>query len=156
MKSTQPLTGFQRSPDPGKSAKLADMEPQQVPLPPAAGFLAPLPAPPLHRWQSGATYDPTVRMAWARDVPIGSASERLVLLTLAAHTDRWAVCWPSLSTLAESTMLDRRTVTRALRSMEGAGVVDRDKPKDRPPCTEASRPPWADSTVYRLGISLMG
>ena len=125
-------------------------EPVQRPLDPRAGYLAGVPAPELHPWQTGREFPPTVRMAWARDVYVETSPERLTLLILTAYSDRWAVCWPSLSAIAERGCCSRSTVTRALNTLERKGYLLRDRPKDRPPCPKVDRPPWWNSTVYGL------
>lgn len=133
-------------------------EPVQRPLDPAAGFVAEVLAPPLHRWQSGPTFTEIERKRFAREIPVGSSSERLVLAMLQTYTDKWAVCWPSLSTLAEVAMVDKSTVTRALRALESNARIQRETPKDRKdrgdrPPPGADPAPWRNSTVYRLLVA---
>lgn len=60
---------------------------------------------------------------WKLDL---SASEKLVLLALADRADnKGRNCWPSVSTLAESTSQTDRTVRRALSSLEQKGHLTR-------------------------------
>ncbi|MBK1725560.1 helix-turn-helix domain-containing protein [Halorhodospira neutriphila] len=65
------------------------------------------------------------RWAWAQRVP---PSAKLVLLALAdcVHSrGQVAVCWPSVSRVARMTGLGRRTVYKALDTLEAAGLVAR-------------------------------
>lgn len=53
-------------------------------------------------------------------------TERLVGLTLSLHMDRdGGSCWPSLTTLANETGLSRRTVIRALNTLDAEGYIKR-------------------------------
>lgn len=79
------------------------------------------------------------------------APSRLILLTLAAHTDA-ATCvvpakfTPSLSTLAERTGLTRKTVIVHLDALDEAGWVDRVKPDVVAQRSQRAR------TQYRLTV----
>jgi DNA-binding transcriptional ArsR family regulator len=59
------------------------------------------------------------------ELPLGA---RLVLWFLAWKTDdERGEAWPSLSTIASATGLDRRTVTRSLSVLENGGLLTRSK-----------------------------
>ena len=105
-------------------------------------FLSAVPDRPRHRWQAEGlpTIPPHERMAWAREVPVESASQAAILAMLLLYSDAWGVAFPALATLARATMLDRSTVTRGLLALESAGLVEREK--RRRPAT----------TLYRLRI----
>jgi len=88
------------------------------------------------------------RAVFASELP---APSRLILLTLAAHTDA-ATCvvpakfTPSLSTLAERTGLTRKTVMVHLDLLDTAGWVDRLKPDPAAQRSQRAR------TQYRLTV----
>jgi hypothetical protein len=88
------------------------------------------------------------RAVFASGLP---APSRLILLTLAAHTDAGtcvvpAKFTPSLSTLAERTGLTRKTVIVHLDALDTAGWVERDKPD---PAAQRSK---RACTQYKLTI----
>ena len=95
--------------------------PAQIPIPPAAGFLAPLPAPDPYPAFPAL---PLERARWALRIPAGmirDPSPRFVLLVLALDADREGVAWPGVATLARETGLTRRGVQMALRQLEDGG-----------------------------------
>lgn len=57
---------------------------------------------------------------WAYAQPL-KAPAKPVLVALAEHGER---CWPSVARLAEMTGYDVRTVRRAIRTLEQAGLID--------------------------------
>ena len=61
-------------------------------------------------------------MVWAWDQEC-TATEKLVLLALADHSDDNGVCWPGMEGVAQKTGLTRRTVVTTIRSMEGKGLL---------------------------------
>ncbi|GAB3832838.1 helix-turn-helix domain-containing protein [Dactylosporangium cerinum] len=61
-------------------------------------------------------------MTWVWDNSTASGNDRLVLLAIADNAgDDGGNAWPSLHTLARKTLLDVRTVRRALRRLEAGG-----------------------------------
>ena len=58
-------------------------------------------------------------------------SEKLLLLALANYADADGECWPSQATLTHDTGLSERTIRTALASLEGAGLVSRER-RNRP------------------------
>ena len=56
-----------------------------------------------------------------------SSSEKLVLLALANFANDKMECWPSQERLAADTELGERTVWTALRNLEAAGLLSREK-----------------------------
>lgn len=73
------------------------------------------------------TAKPFEIMAWAAGTTCGSASKKLLLLTLASYADEHWACWPSQVTLAEVTELGERTVRRLLAEMEDDGLLRREE-----------------------------
>jgi DNA-binding transcriptional regulator YhcF (GntR family) len=65
-----------------------------------------------------------IRWAWDQRV---CASVKLVLLALADHADKSGHCWPSLARLQARTGLARSTVADALRKLEDAELIERDR-----------------------------
>ena len=62
-----------------------------------------------------------ITAAWEQDL---RPTLKLVLVALADHADPGdGTCWPGLGRIARLTGLDRRTVQRSLREMEGAGLL---------------------------------
>jgi DNA-binding MarR family transcriptional regulator len=59
------------------------------------------------------------------DHPELGALELVVLLVLCAHANRLGVCWPSQTTIAAKTKLDRSTVNRALGKLVGLGLIEK-------------------------------
>ncbi len=57
---------------------------------------------------------------WAYAQPL-KAPAKPVLVALAEHGAR---CWPSIHRLAEMTGYDKRTVRRAIRALERAGLLE--------------------------------
>lgn len=63
-------------------------------------------------------------LRWAMKVKAGNGSNKLVLFLLAdKYNDDYNVAWPSVQWLADHTELSRRTVQRALRDLEAAGLI---------------------------------
>src|SRR5665647_1419878 len=63
---------------------------------------------------------------WAWGVPVGSATERLVLVYLADKANASeACCWPSQCTIAKATGLSERAVRKSLKSLESQGRICR-------------------------------
>ena len=123
-------------------------EPVQVPLAPAAGFLAAVPAPDAYP-VNGA---PLSVMRWALSRPGISHAERAVLGALAWHTNDCTitVCYPSLDRICECTggML-RGSVARALASLETKGLIRRQRQGERQ--GERGRGGRGHVTTYLLG-----
>jgi type II secretory pathway pseudopilin PulG len=57
---------------------------------------------------------------WALQLP---PTEKAVLISLADQANDAGVCWPSVASLCERTCLGQRTVQRALRALEQAGLL---------------------------------
>ena len=83
---------------------------------------------------------PLDRIRWARDMPVISAAERVILLVLASHSDPGGTCWPSLATIARESCLSRATVKRAMATLERGGLVT------------GERMPKPQSTRYHLRL----
>jgi hypothetical protein len=74
---------------------------------------------------------------WVSNSRFGSANRKLVLLVVAGYAtedasaigidvpDGWAVCWASITRIAEDAELSPATVRRVLGEMEAAGVIRR-------------------------------
>lgn len=63
---------------------------------------------------------------WARSLPLASASEKAVLKELGDRADeKTNECFPGLDQLAFDTALSTRTVTAALKGLEGKGLISR-------------------------------
>lgn len=60
-----------------------------------------------------------------------SPSEKLLLLALANYADSDFECWPSQKTLTFDTGLSERTIRTAMGSLEGAGLISRER-QNRP------------------------
>jgi hypothetical protein len=69
-------------------------------------------------------------MSWAKRQRTGSATRKLVLLTIADYANDDGVAWPSQRTIAIEAELNERSIRRALEQMETAGLLWREK---RPP-----------------------
>ena len=83
-------------------------------------------------------------MAWAWRVPVKSASERVVLVALADHSDDQGRCWPGQEGLAEKCCMHRVSVNRIVKRLADAGLVEiRHRAKE-----DGSR----NSNLYRLPI----
>lgn len=84
-------------------------------------------------------------LRWAMKVEAGNGSNKLVLFLLAdRYHEMDNVAWPSVNWLAEHTELSRRTVQRALRDLEAAGLII--------PVGTRGRSADRQSTAYRLPI----
>ncbi len=97
--------------------------PPQIPIRPAAGFLAPLPAPDPYPPFPSLPLD---RARWALGIPVGMIGKpgaRHVLLVLALDADREGIAWPGVATLARETGLTRRGVQMAIRQLEDGGWI---------------------------------
>ncbi|HBG31321.1 MAG TPA: hypothetical protein DDW98_11945, partial [Gammaproteobacteria bacterium] len=53
-----------------------------------------------------------------------SAQQKLVLLALADRADERDICFPSVARLSGDTGLDRKTIMRAVASLEQAGIME--------------------------------
>jgi DNA-binding transcriptional MocR family regulator len=53
-----------------------------------------------------------------------SGAAAKVLLAIVAHADRSGRAWPSIGRLARASGLHRRTVQRALRELQGLGLIE--------------------------------
>ena len=97
--------------------------PHQVPLAPAAGFVAEAdPAP----YPVFPYYDVLDKWQWAVEARIKNGPAKLVLMVLAFHANkRDGVAWPSRDTLAAKTGLTATTIKRALRTLENCGWLVR-------------------------------
>ena len=62
-------------------------------------------------------------MRWAWHQSVGSASEKLVLLSLSDRVSEELTCWPSIERLEKDTELNRKTVLRCLRSLVKKGFL---------------------------------
>ena len=71
-----------------------------------------------------------------------SVTEKMVLVGLISYADQGGTCWPSYSTLAKLTSLSRRSVIRAIRSLEQKQIISRE-------------PRGASSNVYLLNLKLL-
>lgn len=69
-------------------------------------------------------------MSWAKRQRTGSATRKLVLLTIADYASDDGIAWPAQRTLAKETELNERSIRRALDHMEASGLLHREK---RPP-----------------------
>ncbi len=106
-------------------------------------------------------------MAWASTTLCGSASKKLILITLASYADENWQCWPGQQTLAEVTELGERTIRRLLAEMEADGLIRRDERRRsdgyrtsdlftlRPPATVAAEPPISPAIDDNLTGHLM-
>lgn len=70
-------------------------------------------------------------VGWAIEVQTGSASRKVVLITLANYADPQGDCWPSQATLARDTELSDRTVRTAMKELEDLGLISRKKRFDK-------------------------
>ena len=82
--------------------------------------------------------------AWTTVLPdrkhrqtVAAGTLRMVLLVLAKHADRDGCCYPGVPRMAALAALDDRSVRKALRILDAAGLVER-KPRN------------GRTTVYRL------
>lgn len=67
----------------------------------------------------------TLAVAWAWSAPVQSASDRLVLVALAQHVDRFGCTVVGQRRLAHLSGLSDRTVRAALRRLTDAGIIRR-------------------------------
>ena len=79
---------------------------------------------------------------WVFLEPGLSSPERMTLCALAFHADREGACFPSRGTLSKETGLSVRHIARALGSLEGRGLITRERR-----WTQAGDP---DSSLYRI------
>ena len=63
-------------------------------------------------------------MAWAWRAPVKNASERLVLIALADHSDDQGRCWPGQEGLAEKCCMHRVSVNRIVKRLADAGLIE--------------------------------
>ena len=61
-----------------------------------------------------------IEKAWAVALP---AREKLVLLAIVSHANAEGCCWPGIERLVDMTGLSRRTVLRAISTLEDVGVI---------------------------------
>jgi DNA-binding transcriptional MocR family regulator len=87
-------------------------------------------------------------MSWAKRQRTGSATRKLVLLTLADYADDNGICWPSQRTLADETELTDRSIRNALGDLEGIGLLDR---RSRPPLSSGQR--QTDLIILKIGAT---
>ena len=99
----------------------AKARPVQTPMPPAAGFLAPVEAgEPYPAFPAGKPL--LDRMQWARGVPFDNRAARHVLLLLALDAGgAGGIAWTGVSTLAGETGLSRRGVQTGIAWLERCG-----------------------------------
>ena len=64
------------------------------------------------------------KWAWEQKLP---ATEKLVLLALARHTNGSGLCWPSTSTLSDLTGLHNQTVSRAITRLRNRRLISRER-----------------------------
>ena len=64
-------------------------------------------------------------IAWAMQAQTPDALSRWLLVVLADHADEKNICWPSQSTLASRTGMNRATVNRKLLLLEESGLISR-------------------------------
>lgn len=62
-------------------------------------------------------------MNWAWSQDISNSSRKLVLLALADRANDDGECWPGITSLAEKCSIPRRTLIRALASLEEQGLI---------------------------------
>ncbi|MBJ8343007.1 helix-turn-helix domain-containing protein [Antrihabitans sp. YC3-6] len=62
---------------------------------------------------------------WATDADVGSPTLKLILILLANKADERFSCFPSIRTLMSESGAGRSTVLRALKTLEGDGLVTR-------------------------------
>lgn len=67
---------------------------------------------------------PALEWAWCLEVP---PTHKLVALALADHANDEGVCWPSLTRLAQRTGLSRSTIAEALKALEAAHIIFRQR-----------------------------
>lgn len=67
----------------------------------------------------------TLASDWAHAVPILRSTQRMLLLVLARHSDRYGVSWCNQKTLAIESGCSDRTVRRLLKEFEHRGLIRR-------------------------------
>ncbi len=85
---------------------------------------------------------------WALGLNSISPTSKLVLAALCRHTDECDECWPSLGHIARVSGFDRRTVTKHLRILAGAGHITRIRRRK----ADASH----DSSITRINMKPAG
>lgn len=95
---------------------------------------------------------------WALDeAPVTDARHVLVLVALADHADdNGRGCWPSVTTIAARARCSVRTVHRALRELEAAGVIVRGDQSLVAKFRKDKRPVVYDLSLSARGASLAG
>jgi DNA-binding transcriptional ArsR family regulator len=83
-------------------------------------------------------------LAWAKKQKAGSATRKFVLMAIADYADEHGKAYPSVARLAEDTELSDRSVQRALKDLEEAGLLRIEHP-------DGSNPYHANS--YFLALS---
>lgn len=58
------------------------------------------------------------------DLPLGSSTDKLVLVALADYANAQGRCWPSMDTLSRRTELTPRTVQKAVARLKSLGWVE--------------------------------
>lgn len=76
------------------------------------------------------------------------APEKLVYIALLSRMDDHAEAWPSLATLAHDAGVSSPTVSKALRRLEGIGLVERQRRYDDDGAML--------SNLYRMNVTTMG
>lgn len=66
-------------------------------------------------------------ITWALRVKTGSSITKAILLVLANHANPKGVCWPSFADVARQAECSFSTVQRAVREMESAGLLERQR-----------------------------
>lgn len=64
------------------------------------------------------------------DVPC-TPHEKLVLLSIATHANKEAVCWPSVDTISRKTGMSRRSVQDQIKTLESQGFIQTEKEPGR-------------------------
>lgn len=62
---------------------------------------------------------------WCRGIRLGDPAAKSVLRYLCERVNAKGFCWPSQTTIAEDTDLDRKTVQRKLKRLEDLGLITR-------------------------------
>lgn len=70
------------------------------------------------------------KVAW--NVPVETATQRLILLCLGRHCDAEGRAYPSADLIAEETKLNRKTVFSALKELQALGFISCEKRPNRP------------------------
>ena len=64
-------------------------------------------------------------MKWAWKIKKISSTQKIVLLALADRANEDAICWPSISALADACCLTTRAVVNSINSLNAKGVLER-------------------------------